>query len=200
MERSTSSKPDPQTAGLAPLPRILLSECAPAVSASTSAHSRVASAASRASSPERARTVPAKVANHRDTHLRRGAFFGHRQRSRYQAGNVRLTPTQPAGCIGSRLSDPTELGQQRVTAFGSEQPGERHRPFGVRLTKVLEGGNRKHAIDEVLGATSCLHPSCVRVPGSVAQELVREDRRAATGDSRIGFPAHTRGIGFRKQR
>ena len=95
----------------------------------------VADAAARDQAPGPGPSVAAKVANHRDPHLRRGAGFCHGESSGNQAGDVRLTPAQPTGCIGSRLSDTTELGQQRVPALGREQPGERQLPFRGRPRK-----------------------------------------------------------------
>ena len=144
------------------------------------------------SSRDLAPTVTATVADHRDPRLRRRACFRHRKSGHYETGNVRFTPTQPTTRIRSWLRDTTELSQQRVPALRSEQPREGPLLFGVRLAKVLERSDREHAVDEVLGSTPRSYPTCIRIPGSLVEHLVREHRWAPASDSGIGFAAHIR--------
>ena len=147
---------------------------------------------SRPSSRDLAPTVKATVADHRDPRLRRRACCRDRKSGRNETGDVRLAPAQPATRVRTWLRDTTELGQQRVPALRSEQPCEGLFLFGVRLAKVLERSDREHAIDEVLGSTPRSYPTCIGIPGSLLEHLVREHRWAPARDSGIGCAAHIR--------
>ena len=130
------------------------------------------------------------VADHRDPRLRRRACLRDPKSGRNETGDVRLAPAQCATRIRTWLCDTTELGQQRVPALRSEQPCEGLFLFGVRLAKVLERSDREHAIDEVLGSTPRSYPTCIGIPGSLVEHLVREHRWAPASDSGIGCAAH----------
>ena len=130
--------------------------------------------------------------------LRRRACCRHGKSSCHQLRYGRFAPSQSTALVGSRARDATELAQERVTTLRSKQPGHGRLLFGVRLVKVLEHSDCKHAVDEVLSAAPCSHASRVGIPCSSVQHLFREDRRATADDFRIRFGGHAMGVGFRK--
>ena len=117
----------------------------------------------------------AKVANHRNARLYRWLVMCNVECGADQPVHVTRVPLELALWVTRGRPDSTQLGEERVTRSGSEQPRKWLPTFRVRLGKQLDDCDGELPVDEILSATSGSNAPNVREVGGFSKRLLGKE-------------------------